>query len=403
MSEAPAVHGERRRIETAALREAFSRRFGAPPAFVVRAPGRVNLIGEHTDYNDGFVMPVAIDRRVAIALRPRADRRVLALSLGFDDTADFRLDDARHGSGWPEYLKGIAWALEQGGHRLQGWEGVVAGDIPIGAGLSSSAALELAGARAFAAVSGLEWDAARMARAAQRAENEWVGVRCGIMDQMAAAAGREGHALLIDCSSLEPSAVPLPPDTTLLVLDTSTRRNLVDSRYNERRAQCERAAQLLGAPTLRQVTAPQLETAYAAAIAGCSAGGVDGDVLVALRRARHVVTENVRTLLAAEALRRGDVPAAGRLMDESHESLKHDFEVVTPALDEMVASARLAPGYLGARMTGAGFGGCVVALVRDCDVAEFAASVRASYAAETGLEPQVHSCRAADGAEVLAV
>jgi galactokinase len=182
----------------------FERRFGVSPAFVARAPGRVNLIGEHTDYNDGFVLPMAIDRAVWIALRPRADDRVTAHSLDFDIAADFTLNDMQPERGvWGEYPKGVAWALQRAGHVLRGWEGIVASDVPIGAGLSSSAALELATARAFAAVSDLAWDAAAMARLAQRAENEWVGVNCGIMDQMISAAGRAGHALLIDCRSLE--------------------------------------------------------------------------------------------------------------------------------------------------------------------------------------------------------
>jgi len=372
------------------LSEAFAQRFDAPPTFVVRAPGRVNLIGEHTDYNDGFVLPMAIDRSAFIALRPRADRRVVLRSLDFDQESEFDLANLVKGEGWAEYVKGTAWALQDAGLTLRGFDGVLAGDVPIGAGLSSSAALELATARAFAAAGDLDWDAARMARVGQRAENEWVGVRCGIMDQMASAAGREDHALLIDCRSLETSAVPLPPETAVLILDTSTRRGLVDSHYNQRRAQCEQAARLLGAPSLRDVSLSQI---------AARSGQPEGDVK--MRRARHVVTENARTLQTAEALRHGDVREAGRLMDESHESLKLDFEVSTPALDTMVACARRAPGCLGARMTGAGFGGCVVALVRVPTVGEFVASVGASYESETSLTPNIHSCRAANGAELL--
>jgi galactokinase len=371
---------------------AFAERFGGAPDLVVRAPGRVNLIGEHTDYNDGFVMPAAIDRWVWIALRPRHDTRVVLASLDFGGAADFDLAHLRFEKGWQEYVKGTAWALQQNGYRLCGFEGVVAGDVPIGAGLSSSAALETASARAFAAVSGLEWDATLMARVAQRAENDWVGVRCGIMDQMASAAGREGHALLIDCRSLETRAVPLPPESTVFILDTSTRRGLVHSLYNERRAQCEEAVRLLGARSLRDVSVEQI---------AARAGRTDAERF-ALRRARHVVTENARTLQAAEALCRGDVLAAGRLMDESHESLMHDFEVVTPALDTMTSCARRAPGCLGARMTGAGFGGCVVALVLGASAAEFGASVAARFPLETGLTPKIHSCSAAAGAEILA-
>ncbi|MGD8997542.1 MAG: galactokinase family protein, partial [Anaerolineae bacterium] len=216
-----------------AITRKFERRFEAPPALVVRAPGRVNLIGEHTDYNDGFVLPMAIDRAIWIALRSRRDGKVRVHSLDFDETASFALHSLQNtGAGWAEYLKGVAWALQEEGYSLAGWEGVLAGDVPRGAGLSSSAALELAAARAFAAVSDLPWDAAKMAKLCQRAENEWVGMKCGIMDQMIAAAGQAGHALLIDCRSLETELVPLPPETVVVVLDTATRRGLIDSAYN---------------------------------------------------------------------------------------------------------------------------------------------------------------------------
>ncbi len=227
---------------------------------MVRAPGRVNLIGEHTDYNDGFVLPLAIDRAVWIALRPRVDRQVLAHSFDFAASVTFALDRIERTNGdWAEYVKGVAWALQESRHVLRGWEGVIAGDVPVGAGLSSSAALELAVARAFAAVSDLPWDAARMAKLGQRAENEWVGVRCGIMDQMISATGRAGHALLIDCRTLHTEAVPLPPGTVVVVLDSATRRGLVDSAYNERRGQCESAARAFGVAALRDVSADRFE------------------------------------------------------------------------------------------------------------------------------------------------
>jgi galactokinase len=374
----------------AEVRRSFTRRFEGEPTIVVRAPGRVNLIGEHTDYNDGFVMPVAIDRWVWIALRPRDDGQVSLTSLDLAEAIDLDLSALqRGGAGWAEYVKGTAWALQEAGHVLRGWDGVVTGDVPIGAGLSSSAALELATARAFAAVSDIAWDASRMARLGQRAENDWVGVRCGIMDQMASSASREGHALLIDCRSLLATPVPLPQDTAILVLDTSTRRGLVDSAYNERRAQCELAARILGVAALRDVSviarngrrSPQDE--------------------IALRRAGHVVSENARTLRARDALSRGDLLEVGRLLDESHRSLRDDFEVSSPALDAMVSSARRAPGCLGARMTGAGFGGCVVALVRRDVLGAFVASVEEAYTKETGFTPKIHPCKASNGAEVV--
>jgi len=368
----------------------FERRFGAPPALVVRAPGRVNLIGEHTDYNAGFVLPMAIDRAVWIAARPRDDRQILVHALDFDQTARFSLDGlANTAAGWAEYLKGVAWALQEAGYTLRGWEGVVAGDVPRGAGLSSSAALEMATARTFAAVSDLAWDAAHMARSGQRAENTWVGVNCGIMDQMISAAGRAGHALLIDCRSLEIKAVPLPTDTVVVVLDTATRRELVDSAYNERRAQCETAARFFGAPALRDVSAAQYEA---------SAAGLDS---VTQRRARHVITENARTLAAVEAMRRGDAVALGKLMDASHASLRDDFEVSSAALDAMAACAQQSEGCYGARMTGAGFGGCAVALIRAGCAPAFADGVTACYRAATGLTPRVYVCQATSGAQVI--
>jgi galactokinase len=371
---------------------AFKSRYGSDPAFVVRAPGRVNLIGEHTDYNDGFVFPMAIDRAAWIALRPRADGRVVATSLDFDETRDFDLGKLgkKDTDGWIEYLKGTAWALQEAGHALKGFEGVVAGDVPLGAGLSSSASIEMATARAFAAASGLPWQPAPMALLGQKAENKWVGVNCGIMDQLISAAGVADKALLIDCRSLETQAVPLPRGTVVVVLDTATRRGLVDSAYNERRAQCEAAARLFGVKALRDVTSAQLK-ARAAELEP-----------VTLRRARHVVTEDERTLAAAEAMRANDAPRLGTLMNESHESLRHDFEVTNDGLNAMVDEARRAPGCFGARMTGAGFGGCAVALAAADQAEAFVRQVEAGYRKATGLEAKVYVCRATNGAEIVA-
>lgn len=367
----------------------FEQLFDEPPAFVVRAPGRVNLIGEHTDYNDGFVLPMAINRAAWIALRPRRDGLVRIHALNFDDVAEIDLSAMRHeDEGWREYVKGVAYILSEE-WNLTGWEGVLAGDVPIGAGLSSSAAVELAAARAFAAVGGLPWDAAHMARVGQRAENEWVGVNCGIMDQMISAAGRRDHALLIDCRSLETQAVPLPAGTVVVVLDTATRRGLVDSAYNERRAQCEAAAAFFGVPALRDV---DMETFRA---------GSERLDPVARRRARHVISENERTLAAAEAMRRGDAAELGRLMNASHVSMRDDFEISREEMDTMVALAQAEPACYGARMTGGGFGGAAVALVRVSDVETFVTSVSDGYRRATGLEPQIYICTATDGAAVI--
>lgn len=370
--------------------QGFERCFGALPELVVRAPGRINLIGEHTDYNDGFVLPMAIDRAVWIALRPNDGQRVVVHSLDFSETVEFSLAGLRRNQAeWAEYLKGVAWALQEEGYVLHGWDGVVAGDVPIGAGLSSSAALELATARAFASVSAWPWDEAIVARIGQRAENEWVGVNCGIMDQMISAAGKDGHALLIDCRSLDTRLVPLPPETVVVVLDTATRRGLVDSAYNERRAQCEAAARFFGVPALRDVTVTEFE---------CRVDTLDD---VTRRRARHVITENERTLQAAEAMQRGDAVQMGLLMNASHVSLSDDFEVSSGELDHMVACALQQEACHGARMTGAGFGGCAVALVRGAAADAFASAVAAEYHRVTGISPSIYVCAASNGAEVV--
>ncbi|WP_375766546.1 galactokinase [Archangium gephyra] len=368
----------------------FRKRFGAAPATVVRAPGRVNLIGEHTDYNDGFVLPIAINREVWIALRPRDDRRVVVHSLDYGAPLSFELGQISHsGKDWAEYVKGVAWALQEAGHTLAGWEGVMSGEVPRGAGLSSSAAVELAVQRAFATVSGLPWKPSEMALLGQRVENKWIGVNSGIMDQMIVAGGRENHALLIDCRSLELQPVPLPAGAVVVVLDTGTRRGLVDSAYNERRSQCEEAARFFGVKALRDVDARTF-----------SARQNELDPLVR-RRARHVITENDRTVQAAEAMRAGDLTRLGRLMDASHDSLRDDFEVTNDALNTIVTLARAQPGCFGARMTGAGFGGCAVALVSPEQSEAFVQRINEKYQQATRNTPQCYVCQAADGASVV--
>ncbi|MCS6774154.1 MAG: galactokinase, partial [Thermoflexales bacterium] len=277
-----------------AIRAQFERTFGAAPSFLAHAPGRVNLIGEHTDYNEGFVLPVAIDRSVRIYGRPRVGQHVRLYSLNFDQLAEFDLDDIRPSSHapWSNYCRGVAWSLREAGHTLVGFDGVVYGDVPVGSGLSSSAAIEMATLAAFqAATPGLEIDPPMAARLAQRAENEFVGVKCGIMDQLIAALGRAGHALLIDCRSLEYQPVPLPSEVTLLVIDTAAPRSLAASAYNERRAQCEQAAQLLGVKALRDLSPAVFE----------SHRSLLTELLA--KRATHVVYENARVLEAVEAMR----------------------------------------------------------------------------------------------------
>lgn len=370
--------------------EAFFSIYGTPPSFLARSPGRVNVIGEHTDYNDGFVLPMAIDRAMWIALRPRDDSQVHVHSLDFDQRGQFDLNAFGHtDEGWLEYIKGTAWALQDAGYALTGWEGVFAGDIPIGAGLSSSAALELATARALTAIADIAWDPVQMALLGQKAENDWVGLNCGIMDQMISASGLAGHAVLIDCRSLETTPVPLPPESTVVVMDTATRRGLVDSAYNERRAQCEAAAAFFQAPALRDVSLAKFEEEAA-----------ELEPLIR-KRARHVISEDERTLQAVQAMHRGDAHQLGRLMDASHASLRDDFEVSSRELNAMVKIAKKQHGCYGARMTGAGFGGCAVALVQAKRVDAFVANVHQAYEAATDLAPSIYVCRASDGSSLV--
>ncbi|MCY3778676.1 MAG: galactokinase [Chloroflexi bacterium] len=373
------------------VKDRFSAEFNEDPAFIVRAPGRVNLIGEHTDYNDGFVFPLAIDRAAWIALRPRGDKRVLAISIDMDDRREFALDDLPRPAKtrWIDYLIGVAWALQERGYALNGWEGVVAGDVPIGSGLSSSAALELAAARAFYCASDFEWDAPTLALACQKAENQWLGVNCGIMDQMISAAGIEDRALLIDCRSLETTSAPLPDGTAVVILDTGTRRGLVDSEYNERRARCEAAARRFGLAALRDIDLAAFER---------RAHELDE---LSRKRARHVISENERTLRARDAMNAGDAGELGKLMIESHISLRDDFEVSSAALDAIVDCANAEEACYGARMTGAGFGGCAVALVDAAAAHAFVERVAANYQAATGVEPALYVTKASRGAETV--
>jgi len=369
--------------------ESFVELFGGKPSVIARAPGRVNLIGEHTDYNDGFVLPMAIDRAIWIAARPRTDGLVRVHSIDFDSEDTFSLDGLNRGQGWSEYLKGVAYVLKLDGHRLLGWEGVMMGDVPRGSGLSSSAALELAAARIFASISGLEWNVVYMARVGQRTENEWVGVNCGIMDQMASAACREGHALFLDCRSLEMEHVPLPGHIAIVVMDTSTRRGLVDSAYNERRSQCEQAARFFGVKALRDVSWTEFEKRKS---------GLDD---VVMRRARHIVTENQRVLDAVRAMRSNDLAGLGNLLNAGHVSLRDDLEVTNEALNQIVEAAQMQSSCYGARMTGGGFGGCAVALVDEGQIQTFSEGVQKAYHQSSGLEPQIYVCKADAGANVV--
>ena len=371
------------------VQTSFTEIFGAAPEIIVRAPGRVNLIGEHTDYNEGYALPMAIDRAALIALRPRTDKRVRLYSREFDKWGEFELDDLERAEGWLEYPKGVAWALQQQGHDLNGFEGVLTSDVPRGSGLSSSAALELVVARAFYEISEFPWDATKMALAGQACENDWVGANTGVMDQLASAAGQRGYALFIDFRTLENKPYPLPEHTSVVVLDTMTRHSHSDSgedSYNARRADCERAAEFFGAPFLRDVNLSELKKAE---------GKLDDK---AFRRARHVISEDARTLASVEAMKRADAPNLGKMMNSSHDSLRHDFEVTNDALNEIVACARAQASCHGARMTGGGFGGCAVALVKESEAAAFVQTVKTCYVDKTATEPEIYICSPAEGA-----
>ncbi len=366
--------------------QAFQKQFNSDPHWITRSPGRVNIIGEHTDYNDGFVLPMAINHATWVALRPRADRQIRIKSLDMGENLTFDLDDFTKSSpGWQEYIKGVAWALQEDGYSLKGWEGVFAGDVPIGAGLSSSAALELALARAFLLVSDLEWDPIRIALACQKAENRWLGVNSGIMDQMVSACGKEDHALLIDCRSLETRQVPMLKQARIMILDTATRRGLVESEYNDRRAQCEATACYFGLSALRDLSLAALEEKK----------GLFNHTLY--RRAHHVITANQRVLEAEQAMQNGDAEELGKLMNASHISLRDDFEVSREEMDQMVTIAQAQIGCYGARMIGGGFGGCAVALVEKEQADSFQASVHREYQQQTGLQPRIYLTRAVGG------
>ncbi len=387
-------------MNTQHLKKSFASYFNSESEVIVRAPGRVNLIGEHTDYNDGFVLPMAIDRAVWLALHPRDDGTVRLFSLdistplntSFEADSAFELDSLTKGSGWLEYPKGVAYELMKAGYKLRGFDAIITGDVPREAGLSSSAAVELAVARAFAEVSSFAWDAPKMAKIAQKAENEWVGVNCGIMDQMASAACREDHALFLDCRTLEIQHAPLPEGVSIVILDTSTRRGLMNSAYNERRSQCEEAARWFGVKALRDVSINEFEQ---------KTKEEKGLNEVSLKRARHIVTENARVLDAVKAMKAGNVKKLGDLFNASHDSLRDDFEVTNDALNIMVDCAREQVSCYGARMTGAGFGGCAVALVKEENATEFVDAVARAYRQRSNMEAAIYVCKASEGASLI--
>ncbi|NCB55982.1 MAG: galactokinase [Gammaproteobacteria bacterium] len=374
----------------------FQNSFGCEPDLYVRAPGRVNLIGEHTDYNDGFVLPCAIDYETVVALQRRDDDKVVVVAADYANQRDeFSLSqpiEAHADQLWSNYIRGVVKYLLEKGFSLKGLNMVVSGNVPQGAGLSSSASLEVAIGQAFNDAYQLGLTPAAIALNGQEAENKFVGCNCGIMDQMISASGEKDHALLLDCRSLETRLVKMPDDLAVLIVHSNVKRGLVDSEYNTRRAQCESAARYFGVKALRDVTLEQLQQA-------AEQGKLEP---VVYQRARHVITENERTLAAADALETGDLEKMGVLMAESHNSMRDDFAITVPAIDTLVAILQQHIGNDGgARMTGGGFGGCVVALLRPAQVADVIAAVEAEYPAKTGLKPTCYVCKASDGAGIF--
>jgi galactokinase len=355
---------------------------------IFQAPGRVNLIGDHTDYNDGFVLPAAIDRRIVVAATPRKDSRVNVYALDFDqwDHFDLQNEIARlKGNSWGNYIRGMAWSLLCEGWRLKGMDAAVAGDIPIGAGLSSSAAIEVAVGYAMLQLSEQECGRKSLALAAQKAENDFVGMHCGIMDQYISCLGRQNHALLIDCRDLGYRAITVPPGARIAIVDSGIHRGLVDVAYNARRQECETAAAHFGVGALRDVGLEAFKT-RAQELAP-----------TVRRRARHVITENNRTLSAAQALAADDLKTVGTLMVASHASLRDEFEVSCPELDLLVETALSVEGVYGARLTGAGFGGSMVALLQPDAAADFTGAIAARYGSVFGRQATVHMCKASEG------
>ncbi len=375
--------------------------FGDQPRFYVRAPGRVNLLGEHVDYNDGPVLPAAIDRVVHLAVAPISDKTIRLIAHDLGEEVTFGLDflDGKTDSrgrplpDWALYPAGVAWALQEAGLEVLGLQAVYTSNVPIGAGLSSSAAVEAAFAVAWQALCGWELERMELARLCRQAENEYVGVACGLMDQFASLHGVADYALYFDTRSLEWEALPLPAETSLVIADTGISRDLASSVYNQRREECQQAVEILKGyvpeiESLRDIS-PTEFVAYGAYLSP-----------VVRRRAEHVVKEIDRVESAVNMLRRGEWRSFGAKMYASHASLRDLYEVSIPELDILVEITRELPGCIGARLTGAGFGGCTINLVEDTHTEDFIQGLQESYLHRTGKEVKVYLCRASDGAQV---
>jgi galactokinase len=376
------------------LTERFREKFHAPPRVFI-APGRVNLIGEHLDYNEGFVLPCAIEFSTRAAIAPRADQKLVLRSAEFSEPFEFDLANLPQKplGRWSDYVLGVAIMLRQAGHLAQGANLLVHGEVPIGAGLSSSAAIEVATALALLSLTGTKLTSPEIAKLCQRAENEFVGARVGIMDQFVSCLGKTGHALLLECRSLQFDLVPVPEQVKLVICNTMVKHELSGGEYNRRREECEEGVRILsksfpGIRALRDVTLEQLSLAANALPP------------VIYKRCRHVVEEIGRVLEAVDCLRSGNLNQMGRLMRESHCSLRDLYEVSCRELDAMVEAAEGLPGYYGGRMTGGGFGGCTVNLVTSSHAETFRESIADRYRERTGISPEIYICSPADGAHV---
>jgi len=383
-------------VGPAELRDRFRQEFPGEPR-LYRAPGRVNLIGEHTDYNDGFVLPAALELCTWVAAAARPDRRLRVQSLRVGAAIEFDLDDPAPSPrrDWSDYVRGVAVMLSRAGHRLVGANLLIDSEVPIGSGLSSSAALEVSTGYALLDLAGIAVDRTALALSCQRAENEFVGMRCGIMDQFVSCHGAAGHALLLDCRSLTFRLAPIAPSVRLVICNSMVRHELAAGEYNLRRAECERGVALLkpalpAIRALRDVGMAEL-TAHETALPELT-----------FRRCRHIVTENDRVLCAGAALDAGEVEEFGRLMNASHVSMRDDYEISCRELDILVELAWRVEGVLGSRMTGGGFGGCTVSMVRADAVERFRASLAAGYLAATGIACEILVCSPGDGVGAVA-
>ena len=376
------------------LTEIFQTQFQTQPDFQIRAPGRVNLIGEHTDYNDGFVLPCAIDFANYVAVKKNGSQTVRVFAVDYNERDEFAISIQQQDTSskqWSNYIRGVIWALAEKGFALpEGVDLVVSGDVPQGAGLSSSAALEVGIGKALQAAFDLPLNETDLALIGQYAENHFVGCKCGIMDQLSSARGEQGHAILIDCRSLQTRPISIPNTLSVMIIHSHVKRGLVGSEYNTRREQCETAAAHFGVKALRDVDLAQFEA------------GKTGLDPIAAKRAQYIIQENQRTLDAAEALQNNDVATLSRLMAESHDGMKNEFEITHPAVDTMVELIAEVIGTRGGvRMTGGGFGGCIVALVPHDLVEPVKAHLAAHYEAKTGLKEEVFVCTPHAGVGIM--